>query len=105
MINTAKDMSSNVAIAAIPPRLQPAHALGHITALNANPVAMADEMGVLFFDNSEQFFLHNKEVNDGYLFDQVHLTPKRLLFWTCIEDQNGPFKPGNILMQFSQWKT
>ena len=75
-INTAKDMSSNIAIAAIPPRLQPAHALGHITALNANLVALAEEMGVSFLDNSEQFFLHNKEVNDGYLFDQVHLNIK-----------------------------
>ena len=35
----------------------------------------------------------------------VVLTLKRLLFWTCIEDRNGPFKLGNILMQFSQWKT
>ena len=69
-------MSSNIAIAAIPPRLQPAHALGHITALNANLVALAEKMGVSFLDNSEQFFLHNKEVNDGYLFDQVHLNIK-----------------------------
>ena len=65
-------MSSNIAIAAIPPRLQPAHALGHITTLNANLVALAEEMGVSFLNNSEQFFLQNKEVNYGYLFDQVH---------------------------------
>ena len=40
------------------------------------PCCLAEEMGVSFFDNSEQFLLHNKEVNDGYLFDQVHLNIK-----------------------------
>ena len=69
MMNTAKDMSSNIAIAAIPPRLQLAHALSHITSLNVNLAALADEMGVSFLDNSEHFFLLNKEVNDDYLFD------------------------------------
>ena len=41
----------------------------------------------------------------GALFNAIVLTPKRLLFWTCIEDRNGSFRPGNILMQFSQRKT
>ena len=52
MINTAKDVSPDIAIAAIPLRLQPAHALGHITSLNANLVTLADGMGVSFSDNS-----------------------------------------------------
>ena len=69
-------MSSNTAIGSISPRLQPTHALGHITSLSANLVALADEMGVSFFDNPEQFFVHNKEVSDGYLFDQVQLNIK-----------------------------
>ena len=40
----------------------------------------------------------------GTWYVKQFLTLKRLLFWTCIEDWNGPFRPGNILMQFSQWK-
>ena len=76
MINTAKDMCQDISIAAIPPRLQPAHAMEHITSLNANLVALANEMDISFMDNSEHFLLHNKEVNDGYLYDQVHLNIK-----------------------------
>ena len=35
----------------------------------------------------------------------LFLTLKRLLFGICIENRNRPFRPGNILVQFSQWKT
>ena len=48
MINTAKDMCQDISIAAIPPRLQPAHAMEHITSLNANLVALANEMDISF---------------------------------------------------------
>ena len=76
IINPAKDMCQGISIAAIPPRLQPAHAMEHITSLNAYLVALVNEMDISFMDNSEYFLLHNKEVNYGYLYDQVLLNTK-----------------------------
>ena len=76
IINPAKDMCQDISIAAIPPRLQPAHAMEHITSLNAYLVALVNEMDISFMDNSEYFLLHNKEVNYGYLYDQVLLNTK-----------------------------
>ena len=38
-------------------------------------------------------------------FPVPFINPEETSLWTCIEDRNGPFRPSNILMQFSQWKT
>ena len=54
----------------ISPRLQHAHALGHTTSLYAKLVNLANE-SMWFIDNSEKFLLQNKEVNDGFIYDQV----------------------------------
>ena len=64
-------MGIHIAIAfVISPRLQHAHALGHTTSLYAKLVILANE-SMTFIDNSENFLLHNEEVNDGLIFDQV----------------------------------
>ena len=76
MVNTAKEICDNVCIVAIPPRLQPTHANENIMTLNANLLALAQETEVHFIDNPKSLFLSNGEVNDGYLYDNVHLNIK-----------------------------
>ena len=76
LVDTAKKISDNVAIAAIPPRLKPHHALENIHALNANLATLAQEQGLEFLQNDQHFFLTDNQVNDGYLYDNIHLTVK-----------------------------
>ena len=76
MVNTANEICDNVCIVAIPPRLQPTHANENIMTLNANLLALAQETEVHFIDNPKSLFLSNGEVNDGYLYDNVHLNIK-----------------------------
>ena len=61
LVETAKQMSGNVALPAIPPRLKPHHALENIHALNANLASLAQEQGLEFLPTST---LQSKEVTD-----------------------------------------
>lgn len=75
-LEVAKGLADDVAVAEIPPRLRPAHALCNITALNVSVNSLCDELDVTFLPNSTHFYLQTGEVNDGYLYDDVHLTIK-----------------------------
>ena len=48
LVDTAKQISDNVAITAIPPRLKPHHTLENIHTLNANLASLAQEQGLEF---------------------------------------------------------
>ena len=75
-ISAAKRMSDNVAVSEIPPRFSPPHANDNISALNANVSTLADELNVSFLPNRSHFFLQSDEINDGYYYNNVHLTLK-----------------------------
>ena len=55
---------------------EPPHATGNIAALNANLVMLAQQCGVKYIENPKSFFLSNGDINDGYYYDNVHLTIK-----------------------------
>ena len=75
-ISTAKRMSNEVAVSEIPPRFSPPHANDSISALNANMLTLAEELSVSFLPNRSHYFLQSDEINDGYYYDDVHLTLK-----------------------------
>ena len=75
-ITAAKSLAPDVTIAAVPPRSQPAHALDNIHILNGAYKAVADEMSIRFAPNDEHFYFKNGSINEGYMYDSVHLTVK-----------------------------
>ena len=75
-ITAAKTMATNVMLAAITPRTKPSHALENIHALNVSFQEISQEMSAAFVENDEHFYLKNGTVNEGYLYDAVHLTLK-----------------------------
>ena len=72
----AKSMSSNVILSAIPPRTTPDHALENIKTLNAQYQGVALDSEVRFVHSDEHFYLRDGSINEGYLYDHVHLTLK-----------------------------
>ena len=75
-ISAAKRMSDEVAVSEIPPRFSPPHANDNKSALNANMLTLAEELSVSFLPNRSHYFLQSDEINDGYYYDDVHLTLK-----------------------------
>ena len=75
-IRAAKSLAPDVTVSAIPPRAQPSHAMENIDILNGIFKSMSEEMSVPFATNDEHFFLRNGSINEGYLYDSVHLTLK-----------------------------
>ena len=69
-------MSSNVILSAIPPRTTPDHALENIKTLNAQYQGGALDLEVRFVHSDEKFYLRDGSINEGYLYDHVHLTLK-----------------------------
>ena len=76
VIRAAKSLAPDVTVAAIPPRAQPSHAMENIDILNEIFKSVSEEMSVTFATNDEHFFLRNGSINEGYLYDSVHLTFK-----------------------------
>ena len=75
-IRAAKSLAPDVTVAAIPPRTQPNHAMDNIEILNGIFRSVSEEMSVSFATNDDHFFLKNGSINEGYLYDSVHLTLK-----------------------------
>ena len=75
-ISAAKRMSDDIAVSEIPPHFRPPQANGNISALNANVLTLAEELNVQFLPNRSHIFLQSEEINDGYYYDNVHLTLK-----------------------------
>ena len=55
---------------------QPNHAMDNIEILNGIFRSVSEEMSVSFATNDDHFFLKNGSINEGYLYDSVHLTLK-----------------------------
>ena len=75
-IRAAKSLASDVTVAAIPQRAHPSHAVENIDILNGIFKSVSEEMAVTFATDDEHFFLRNGSINEGYLYDSVHLTSK-----------------------------
>ena len=75
-IDAAKSMSTNVILSAIPPRTAPDHAMDNIKTLNVHYQSSAQDSAVHFVHSDEHFYLRDGSINEGYLYDHVHLTLK-----------------------------
>jgi hypothetical protein len=72
-IIAAKDVSNDVTISSIPPRLTPSDFKEKVAALNAGLQVLAGEEDCKYVDHQQTFHLQSGEVNDGFLdADQIH---------------------------------
>ena len=75
-IDSAKLMSTNVTLSAIPPSTNPDHAMDNIKTLNAHYQGSAQDSAVHFVHSDEHFYLRDGSIIEGHLYDHVHLTLK-----------------------------
>ncbi len=72
-LKAAKEISENVTVSGIPPRLDPDDFQEKVTTLNAGLQVLAAEENCKFVDHQQTFFLMSGEVNVGFLEnDKVH---------------------------------
>ena len=77
LLITAKQRSQHVTICSIPPRMNKNQQVtDNIATLNAQLQVLATENDCTFANNHDLFHLKNGAINDGYYYDDIHLTLK-----------------------------
>ena len=73
MVKAAKEISSNVTVSSVPPRLKPTSFMEKVSSLNAGLHVLSGEENCTFIDLQDTFYLRSGEANEGFLDDdQVH---------------------------------
>ena len=69
MVKAAKEISSNVTVSSVPPRLKPTSFMEKVSSLNAGLHVLSGEENCTSIDLQDTFYLRSGEANEGFLDD------------------------------------